>query len=188
LACCTTQSIPAITWETSELPCASATLTDTIRASGATPRKAVVLLLAVLVVTPLSWPAMMPAIWVPVPVGVQVTGGRVRRRRGQVRPVEDLPGVGQAGHRRHPGDVDTLAGPALRPHRPDVGHRRLTVVQRTDVGGGVVHGDQQLHRGVRVTDATRGVAAQHVRFAGGQGRDRRVDDPDPALHLQVAIL
>src|SRR5919204_234251 len=64
-ACCTTQSMPAITWDTSEVPCASATLTDTIRASGATPRKWVVSLSALVVTTPLSWPAMMPAMCVP---------------------------------------------------------------------------------------------------------------------------
>jgi hypothetical protein len=64
-ACCTTQSIPAITWDTSELPQATATFTDTIRAFGATPRKSV--LLVADTTAPVSWPAMIPAMWVPCP-------------------------------------------------------------------------------------------------------------------------
>ena len=61
----TTQSIAAMTCETSTAPVLSATLTLTMRASGATPMKS----------PALGWrgsasgvrPAMMPAMWVPWP-------------------------------------------------------------------------------------------------------------------------
>jgi hypothetical protein len=38
LWCCTTQSMAAITWLTSTPPSATPTLSETMRASGATPR------------------------------------------------------------------------------------------------------------------------------------------------------
>jgi len=54
-ACWTTQSIAAITCDTSAPPSAVATLRLTIRASGAMPRYS------------LSWPAISPAMNVPCP-------------------------------------------------------------------------------------------------------------------------
>ena len=67
LRCCTTQSIAAMTWETSVAPPWSATLTLRILASGATPTKLSSSDLLVTVVTAASLPAMMPAMAVPWP-------------------------------------------------------------------------------------------------------------------------
>ena len=67
LRCCTTQSIAASTWETSVAPLRSATLTLTIRASGAMPTKAFSSPFCTGVGAASSRPAMMPAMWVPCP-------------------------------------------------------------------------------------------------------------------------
>ena len=65
LRCWTTQSIPAITCETSVAPCASATLTETILASGAIPRKCDASPAYAPAVAAFARPAMMPARCVP---------------------------------------------------------------------------------------------------------------------------
>ena len=62
LRCATTQSMAAITWETSVAPSAVATLRLIRCAPGATPANR-----AVPVTLAGSWPAMMPAMWVPCP-------------------------------------------------------------------------------------------------------------------------
>ncbi len=62
----TTQSIAAMTCDTSVAPCESATLTLTRRASGATPTKRSSPF-STGRSTALSRPAMMPAMWVPCP-------------------------------------------------------------------------------------------------------------------------
>ncbi len=62
-----TQSIPAISCETSVRPSASATLTLTTRASGATPTKLPDVPLVTFDGASESRPAMMPAMWVPCP-------------------------------------------------------------------------------------------------------------------------
>ena len=67
LACATTQSIAAITWETSVFPWASASLRLTIREPGAMPRKCVLSEAYVDGLVPASRPAMIPAMWVPWP-------------------------------------------------------------------------------------------------------------------------
>ena len=65
--CWTTQSMAAITCETSAAPRAFATLTLTIRASGATPRKLWWSELFPTGTAPASLPAMIPAMCVPCP-------------------------------------------------------------------------------------------------------------------------
>ena len=66
-ACWTTQSIAAITWVTSAPPSAAATLSETIRASGAMPRYADAGALEYGAVSDGSCPAMSPAMNVPWP-------------------------------------------------------------------------------------------------------------------------
>ncbi len=65
--CCTTQSMAAITWDTSVAPSESATLTLTMRASGAIPTNLSCPTVLTGVATASSRPAMMPAMWVPCP-------------------------------------------------------------------------------------------------------------------------
>ncbi len=67
LRCCTTQSIPAMTCDTSVDPAESATLTLTTRASGATPVNWWWLILRTGLETESSRPATIPAMWVPCP-------------------------------------------------------------------------------------------------------------------------
>ena len=68
LRCCTTQSMAAITWDTSTPPSAVATFTATIRASGAIPRYADAGADAYGAVRVLSLPAITPAMNVPCPL------------------------------------------------------------------------------------------------------------------------
>ncbi len=67
LRCCTTQSIAAMTCETSVAPRALATLMLMIRASGATPVNESWEVRSLTEVAPLSLPAMIPAMCVPWP-------------------------------------------------------------------------------------------------------------------------
>ena len=64
LRCCTTQSMAAMTWDTSTDPSAAPTFTLRMRASGATPVKWAGSGTAESAV---SRPAMSPAMWVPWP-------------------------------------------------------------------------------------------------------------------------
>jgi hypothetical protein len=63
----TTQSMAAMIWLTSAAPMASATLTETIRASGAMPRKLAVSPGYLPATAASARPAMIPAMWVPCP-------------------------------------------------------------------------------------------------------------------------
>ena len=84
-------------------PSAPAALMLTRRAPGATPRKPDLG----------SSPAMIPATWRPVPVGVEVGQIAVAALVGEVGTLHDLALGGQRGHRDHPGvdhgDVDAAA-------------------------------------------------------------------------------
>jgi hypothetical protein len=106
-ACWVTQSIAAITWETSAAPSAAPTLTLTMRASGATPTNLVVSLYPLLfrqVVQPVaeatavaSRPAMMLAMWVPCPKASTPTMAVVGESKDRSGPSITLPEAARPG-------------------------------------------------------------------------------------------
>src|SRR5688572_16309305 len=118
LRCWTTQSIPAITWETSVAPLASASLRLTSRASGAMPRKWSSSPFWIRAGASLSRPAMIPAMWVPCPKVSLCSSSGTWALIGQVGTV-DYVAVVQAldlDHTRvEQGDVNAPAGVAVVP-------------------------------------------------------------------------
>ena len=114
--CCTTQSMPAITCDTSVEPSAAPTFTFTIRASGATPTNRDGSVRSRARIPPGDDARHVRA----VPVGVDRLGQTVLVVEREVGTVHDL--VRQARHRRDAGveqrDVDTVTGVAAPPTTP----------------------------------------------------------------------
>ena len=185
--CCTTQSMPAMTWLTSVAPYASATLTLTMRASGAMPEE-----LARggrCRVGPGVLARDDPGHVGAVPEGVQVAGAGRLRLEGQVRAVDDLARRGQALDRRDAAvderDVDALAGQRL-PLVAGTGDG-ADVVHRPGIADGVV-GGQQLHRGVPRHLGHAGVGTQPGRHRRGRLDGDGVDEAEPARDRAAQLL